>query len=280
MVCAHTLNVSVVSKAKAYGGLRVDLFHSAVSRRYGMFDYSAYEPLYKECVKQGVPLLFVLFLENKAIWDGPGRYVPTDAKALRIVEDFARQTARQFPKADWEIQNEPNWAKSMKGYAWTPHQYAAVAKAGLKGIRDVSHNMVWLGALANEGGTDQPDLAFMEKMLADESVGGGGLWRSLDEGTGLSFHPYTQNVPELQYRYTDLVRFYSQQMVLVDKEYPIAYTEWGYADSWCKALGIDKGMLLKRIMDVGEQDGVPIWLYSLDDPTGEGFAIEGVQIPS
>ena len=100
------------------------------------------------------------------------------------------------------------------------------------------------------------------------------MWRCLDENTGLSFHPYTQGIPEGRYRYTDLVRFHSAEIVLVDKEYPIGYTEWGYRDAWCSALGVDKGMLLKRILDVGEQDGVPIWLYSWDDPTGEGFGIE------
>ena len=278
-VCIHSTDPKKVQALKGFGSLRLDLFHSVVSRRYGMFDYSAYDPWYRACLASGVKPLFVLFLENPNIWQGAGRYVPDDAKALKIVEDFCCQTARQYPKAEWEVVNEPNWAKSMKGFAWTPTHYARVAKAALQGIRAVSKERVWLGALANEAGSDQPDVAFLQKMLMDASMGGGDLWRCLDENTGLSFHPYTQDIPERQYRYTDLVRFHSAEMVLVDKEYPIAYTEWGYRDAWCSALGVDKGMMLKRILDVGEQDGVPIWLYSWDDPTGEGFGIEGVRIP-
>lgn len=278
MVCAHDYKVSSVASWKRWGGVRLDLLHEIVSRRYGYFDYAHYDPVYKECVKQGVKVLFVLFLDNPNIWRGEGRYVPTDAKALRIVEDFARQTARQYPLAEWEIQNEPNWAKSMKGKAWTPVEYARIARAALNGIRSVSKSRVYLGALANEAGTDMPDIPFLEKMLADEATGGGGLWRALDENTGLSFHPYTMGIPETRYRYTDLVRFHASGMMAVDKDFPVAYTEWGYREAWCPALGADKGTLIKRMFDVGEQDGVPIWVYSWDDPTGEGYAVKDVQI--
>ena len=280
MVCVHSLDLSVLDKVKAKGhdGVRVDVFHSSVVRRLGTFNYDLYDPFMKRAKALGLKVLIVLYLENKNLWVGAGRYVPTSKDALAQVEAFCRQTAYQYRWADFEVWNEPN-SQKMMGRVVNPLEYAKIAKAAVRGLRTANPNCkVWLGGLANEDGTDEPDWRWIESMVADESVGGGGLWRVLGDGVGVSIHPYSKTqMPEARYRAVDLFRYYVGGLMPVDKDIPLAFTEWGYARSWGYT-DDQLPFLVKRMLDVGDQDGVDVCLYSWDDPTGEGFGLSGVQV--
>ena len=197
----------------------MDVFHSSVVRRLGTFNYDLYDPFMKRAKALGLKVLIVLYLENKNLWVGAGRYVPTSKDALAQVEAFCRQTAYQYRWADFEVWNRPN-SQKMMGRVVNPLGTRRSRRRRFVGSGRRTRTARCGSGFGERGWYGRADWRWIEAMVADESVGGG-LWRVLGDGVGVSIHPYSKTqMPEARYRAVDLFRYYVGGLMPVDKDIP------------------------------------------------------------
>lgn len=163
--------------------------------------------------------------------------------------EWVRLLAETFPRAWWEVCNEPNVA----GIA--PETYVAAVRAFAPILRASGGKIAGPGL----GGADLGHLDYFSDLIA------AGLFASPIPLDWLSLHPYAAAYPEA-------VGDYYKRFAGIPL--PLCVSEWGYREEGLGERGM--GEYLRRLVDTQERERVPVtvWFEWQDGPgVGGAFGL-------
>jgi len=263
----HEKDLDLIAAA-GFKVVRMDFTWSAIERKKGEYDWSAYDELTANLEKHGLRPMYIFDYSNRLYEDEVISPNPVFGKLQRdvaspqhpgSVDAFARWAATaanryRGRRVLWEIWNEPNI-----GF-WKPRpdvrQYAELVRATCKAVRQADPHAT-IVAPASSG----IPLDFLEKLFA------AGVLADLD---AVSVHPYRayHRPPETAAEdYLKLRQLIDRYAPPGKKRTPILSGEWGYASHTRGVSKETQAAYLARQQLANLLNGVPlsIWYDWKDD---------------
>jgi hypothetical protein len=225
----HARDLDLIAAA-GFQVVRMDFSWSAIERKKGAYDWSAYDELTANLQKRGLRAWYILDYSNGLYEQAVVSRNPVTGKEQRdtaspqhpaSIAAFARwaaAAARRYRgrRILWEIWNEPNIT------FWKPRpdvrQYTALALAACKAVRAADPQATLVGPA-----TSGVPLKFLDSFFAS------GVLAHLD---AVSVHPYRDyhQPPETAAAdYRRLRRLIERHAPAAKRQMPILSGEWGYA---------------------------------------------------
>ncbi len=243
-VQGHETDLNMIAAA-GFKIVRMDFFWSAIERKEGIYDWSAYDKLTANLERHGLRPYYILDYSNPLYEKGGPS--PRHPESVGAFARWAGAAARHFRghHVIWEIWNEPN------GGFWKPHpdaaQYTALALAAAKSIRAADpHACIVAPACAGF------DWDFLEAVMKS------GLLDYLD---GVSVHPYRAQPPETAGQDFQRLRKLIARYAPPGRKIPILSGEWGYSSHTGSVSERTQAEYAVRQQLSNLLDGVPVSIW-------------------
>lgn len=227
-VRGHEKDLDMIAAA-GFKVVRMDFLWSAVERKKGVYDWSAYDALTANLERRGLRPYYILDYSNplyeKEVFStnpvtrqvaGPVPESPQHPESIAAYARWAAAAAKHFRGRGviWEIWNEPN----ISFWKPTPDvaQYTTLALAAAKAMRAADPQACIVGPT-----TSGFDWKFLKAVFKS------GLLQYLD---GVSVHPYRGGKPpETAGRDFRRLRKLIARYAPAGRKIPIVSGEWGYS---------------------------------------------------
>jgi hypothetical protein len=223
--------------------IRMDLFWHDIEKQKGVYDFSGYDQLVRDCEQEGLRILFILCYGNDIYQKGS----PRTPESRRAFANYVRAAVERYKGKGilWEMWNEPNI------FFWQPYpnveDYILLAKEVGRTIRSVSPDELYVGPA-----TSGFDWGFLERCFR------AGLLREWD---AVTVHPYREAAPETAAKEWPRLRQLVDMYAPPGKNIPLLSGEWGYSDAWPTMDRQRQAHMIQRqyLSNLANHVGLSIW---------------------